>query len=101
MGFWDTLAGQITAWSAALAGIAAGAKGLGYLIRKGVIGFRIIGRAAKAVSRLAAIGDAEKWPNGSTDLPTFLHAVHKMQGELHEWMRDHKAHHIDIEARIR
>lgn len=74
--FWESTAGAITAWSAALVSAAAAARSLAYLIRSGRAGFKVAHRATNAVRRLAAIGDEDAWPNGSTDLPTFLHGMH-------------------------
>jgi hypothetical protein len=83
----------VAAWGAAFAGVAAGTKGISYLARSGAWGFDRLYRAGKAIAKLAAIGNEDAWPNGSTDLPTFLHRLYGTvtkllefhQDELREW----------------
>jgi hypothetical protein len=78
----------VAAWGAAIAGCAAGMKGLGYLIRTGRFGFRQTRRAAVAVGKLAAIGAEDAWPNGSKDLPTFLEWVYQSIQKLLDYHQE-------------
>lgn len=97
-----------------IASFAAAIKGIEYLARKGKAGFRLIARAGKAIGRLAAIGDEATWPNGSTDLGTFLCGLHTKLGDVQEKVGrvedqvgllnhrfdQHEARHIDIDAEL-
>ena len=104
MGFWESPVGEALSLAGALsvviAAIAGGLKGVGYLTQKGVWGFRKLRNAARGVGRLAEIANEDAWPNGSTDLPTFLDGVHHSLQEIKGWTAEHDAHHIDITAEI-
>lgn len=92
--------GSVIEWSAAAAALAGGVTAVGFLVKRGVAGFRLVARAARAVTRLAAIGDEESWPNGSTNLPSFLDGLHSAVSETRSFMAEHSARHIDIEAEL-
>lgn len=96
------------AWSAAVAGIAAGVKGLIYLWqRAGAGGNRVVvwlrekERVREALSMLTT---TEGWPNGSRSLPESLAAIYQRQaatdGQLARYIEEHKAHHIDLDAAV-
>lgn len=88
----------IAAWGAAIAGLAAGAKGFSYLVRSGVWGFRSLKKAAHGVARLAAIGGVDAWPNGSEDLPSFLQATYATVQKL---LKYHEAEFWGTEVGLR
>lgn len=70
-----------------VAGIAAGVAGATYLTRRGVRGFRLLQRAGAHIARLAAIGSAAVWPNGSTDLPSSMQELYRRQAETHTMLK--------------
>ena len=97
MNFIDHLL-MLAAIGAAVAGLAAGAAGLSYLIRSGIWGFRAIARVARGLARLASVGSVDDWPNGSHDLPTFLRDLYCTVQKL---LRYHEAELWEVEAGLR
>lgn len=90
------LAVTIVAWSGAIAGTAAAFKAVGWFWRTSIIpSWSTARRVASAAARLAAIGDASAWPNGSSDLPSFLHGLHKL---LTDHVDDHSRHRIEAQT---
>jgi hypothetical protein len=93
MSFWDTLAGQIAAWSAAVAGAAAAVRGLLYLARATWEGAKRTQawarRAVLVVNRLLELGDEASWPNGAHTLPEALSEVYDRQGATHALVATH------------
>jgi hypothetical protein len=80
---------RIAAWSGAIIGATGAMKALGWLWRTSLLpGFHTLRRASNAIVKLAAIGDEESWPNGSTDLPTFLAGLHDLVKKILEFLGD-------------
>lgn len=82
---------------AQIAGVAAGVAGAGYLARKGWVGGKYLARASKAVTRLARLGDEDVWPNGSTDLASFLGRIYSWLEAIDSNLVDHLADHKQAE----
>jgi hypothetical protein len=84
---------EIARYGGIIAGLAAGVAGTGYLIKRGGRGFKLLARAGRALTKLAAIGDAESWPNGSTDPLTFLKVLHDFAKSTHDLLTRHLEDH--------
>ena len=109
MSWWHTVPGQILTWSAAVAGLAAGVKGLLYLAQQGRLGGRRLRDLAASLHRLLEIGTTDRWPNGSTSLPDAIGEIYRRQDDaahrqeethnlLKSYIEQHRAEHIDLVA---
>ena len=101
----DELLLTIAAWSGAIVGVVAAIKALFWLGRTSLIpAWSQTRRVASAILRLAAIGDEQSWPNGSTDLPTFLDSMHETSKsnsrQIVKLLEFHSHELVDAEAGI-
>ncbi len=92
--WWETLPAQLVMWASAVAAVL-------YLTKKLFGGAEFARRLALAI---LVLGSTEKWPNGSTDLFSFLTVSYRRQSEIFETIKAFKSefeeHIVDFDAHI-